>query len=304
MSGHTVWGDAAENIEANRSRMKVESGARVAFQGERGAFSEEAAVKLLGDGIVLVPRPTFEAMFDSIDENAADYILAPIENTLAGSVHRTFDLLVESRLSIIAEEIIPIVHNLIGVPGGTIEQVTTVESHPVALAQCERFFHERAELKRIATEDTAGSVRAIIAAGDPSRAGVASRRAADFYGGKVLRDHLEDNRENYTRFLLLGSSSKSSGAANKLSLVFQTAHQPGALFHALGPFARRGINLMKIESRPIAGRPWEYRFYLDLQASALDPEVEAAIAELEKLSVNLRILGSYVSAEIFSAKAN
>jgi prephenate dehydratase len=284
--------------------MKVESGARVAFQGERGAFSEEAAVKLLGDGIVLVPRPTFEAMFDSIDKNAADYILAPIENTLAGSVHRTLDLLVESRLSIIAEEIIPIVHNLIGVPGGTIERVITVESHPVALAQCERFFHKRPELKRIATEDTAGSVRAIVAAGDLSRAAIASRRAADIHGGKILRDHLEDNSKNYTRFLLLGSSSKTSDAANKLSLVFQTAHRPGALFHALGPFARRGINLMKIESRPIAGRPWEYRFYLDLQASALDPEVEAAIAELEKLSVNLRVLGSYVSAEIFSAKAN
>lgn len=284
--------------------MKVESGARVAFQGERGAFSEEAVVKLLGDGIVLVPRPTFEAMFDSIDKNAADYILAPIENTLAGSVHRTLDLLVESRLSIVAEEIIPIVHNLIGVPGGTIERVITVESHPVALAQCERFFHKCPELKRIATEDTAGSVRAIVAAGDLSRAAIASRRAADIHGGKILRDHLEDNSKNYTRFLLLGSSSKTSDAANKLSLVFQTAHRPGALFHALGPFARRGINLMKIESRPIVGRPWEYRFYLDLQASALDPEVEAAIAELEKLSVNLRVLGSYVSAEIFSAKAN
>ena len=284
--------------------MKIESGARVAFQGERGAFSEEAAVKLVGEGILLVPRPTFEAMFDSIDENAADYILAPIENTLAGSVHRTLDLLVESRLSIIAEEIIPIVHNLIGVPGGRIEQVTTVESHPVALAQCETFFHKRPELKRIATEDTAGSVRAIVAAGDATRAAIAGRRAAEIHGGKVLREHLEDNSENYTRFLLLGSSPKTSQAANKLSLVFQTAHQPGALFHALGPFARRGINLMKIESRPIAGRPWEYRFYLDLHASVIDPEVEAAIAELEKLSVNLQILGSYVSAEIFSAKAN
>jgi len=297
MKGQTVWGDAAENITANRSRMRVESGARVAFQGERGAFSEEAAGKLLGEGIVLVPRPTFEAMFDSIDTNAADYILAPIENTLAGSVHRTFDLLIESRLSIIGEEIIPIVHNLIGVPGGTIEQVTTVESHPVALAQCERFFHERPGLKRIATADTAGSVRAIIAAGDPTRAAIASRRAAEIHGGKVLREHLEDNRENYTRFLLLGSSSKTSESANKLSLVFQAAHRPGALFHALGPFARRGINLMKIESRPIPGRPWEYRFYLDLQASALDPEVKEAIAEMEKVIVNLRILGAYVSAE-------
>ena len=284
--------------------MKLESDARVAFQGEGGAFSEEAAVKLLGNGIVLVPRPTFEAMFDSIDENAADYILTPIENSLAGSVHRTFDLLIESRLSIIAEEIIPIVHNLIGVPGATVHDITTVESHPVALAQCEKFFHAHPELKRIATEDTAGSVRAIVAAGDPSRAAIASRRAAEIYGSKILREHLEDNPENYTRFLLLGPSSKTSDAAHKLSLVFQTAHRPGALFHALGPFARRGINLMKIESRPIAGRPWEYRFYLDLQASALDPEAVAALAELERLSVNLRILGSYVSAEIFSAKAN
>jgi prephenate dehydratase len=303
MSGHAVWGGVAR-VEVNRSGMKLESDARVAFQGERGAFSEEAAVKLLGNGIVLVPRPTFEAMFDSIDENAADYILTPIENSLAGSVHRTFDLLIESRLSIIAEEIIPIVHNLIGVPGATAGNITTVESHPVALAQCEKFFHAHPELKRIATEDTAGSVRAIVAAGDPSRAAIASRRAAEIYGGKILREHLEDNSENYTRFLLLGPSSKTSDSANKLSLVFQTVHRPGALFHALGPFARRGINLIKIESRPIAGRPWEYRFYLDLQASALDPEVAAAIADLEKLSVNLRILGSYVSAEIFSAKAN
>jgi len=283
--------------------MKLESGGRVAFQGERGAFSEEAALKLLGSGIVLVPRATFEAMFESIDEGAADYILAPIENSLAGSVHRTFDLLIESRLSIMAEEIIPIAHNLIGVPGATVEKITTVESHPVALAQCEQFFRSRSGLKRIATEDTAGSVRAIVGAGDPSRAAIASRRAAEIYGGEVLREHLEDNSENYTRFLLLGPSSKTSDAANKLSLVFQTAHQPGALFHALGPFARRGINLMKIESRPIAGRPWEYRFYLDLQASAADPEVETAIRELEKLSVNLRILGSYVSADAFQAKA-
>jgi prephenate dehydratase len=303
MSGHAVWGGVAR-VEVNRSGMKLESDARVAFQGERGAFSEEAAVKLLGNGIVLVPRPTFEAMFDSIDENAADYILTPIENSLAGSVHRTFDLLIESRLSIIAEEITPIVHNLIGVLGATVDDITTVESHPVALAQCEKFFHAHPELKRIGTEDTAGSVRAIVAAGDPSRAAIASRRAAEIYGGKILREHLEDNPENYTRFLLLGPSSKTSDAANKLSLVFQTAHRPGALFHALGPFARRGINLMKIESRPIAGRPWEYRFYLDLQASELDPEAATALAELEKLSVNLRILGSYVSAEIFSAKAN
>jgi len=283
--------------------MRLEPSARIAFQGDRGAFSEEGAVKLLGDGIALVPRPTFEAMFAAIDEGAADYILAPIENSLAGSVHRTFDLLIESHLSILAEEIIPVVHNLVGVPGATIEKITTVESHPVALAQCENFFRTCLEVKRIATEDTAASVREIIAAGDPTRAAIASRRAAEIHGGKILREHLEDNRENYTRFLLLGPSSKTAEAANKLSLVFQTAHRPGALFHALGPFARRGINLMKLESRPIVGRPWEYRFYLDLQASALDREADAAIGELEELAVNVRILGSYKSAEEPVARA-
>jgi prephenate dehydratase len=159
--------------------MKLEHNARIAFQGERGAFSEEAAVKLLGGQVALVPRPTFESMFAAVDDGAADYILAPIENSLAGSVHRTFDLLIESRLSIIAEEIIPIVHNLIGLPGATIGQITTVESHPVALAQCEEFFRARPELKRIATEDTAGSAREIAGAGDPSRAALASRRAAE-----------------------------------------------------------------------------------------------------------------------------
>jgi prephenate dehydratase len=281
--------------------MHVKPNARVAFQGERGAFSEEAAVKLLGDNIELVPRPTFEAAFAAIDEKRADFILAPIENSLAGSVHRSFDLLVNSELTILAEEIIPIAHNLIGVPGAKFEDIAVVESHPVALAQCEKFFSEHPRLKRIATEDTAGSVRDVIRAGDKSRAAIAGKLAAKIYGGSILREHLEDNRENYTRFLLLANTQDngtqaSSESANKLSLVFQLDHRPGALFHALEPFARRNVNLMKIESRPVHGQPWQYRFYLDLQASRSDPEVAAALAELEKLVVGLRILGSYPAA--------
>jgi len=282
--------------------MKVAKNSRIAFQGERGAFSEEAAVKLLGEEIALVPRPTFEAAFSAIGDGAADYILAPIENSLAGSVHRSFDLLVDSKLQILGEVIIPIVHNLIGVPGAKFEEVTVVESHPVALAQCERFFSAHPRLKRIATEDTAGSVREVVRAGDRTRAAIAGRRAAEFYGGTVLREHLEDNPENYTRFLLLGTSPQpqdaaSVGGADKLSLVFELDHRPGALYYALEPMARRNLNLMKIESRPVHGRPWQYRFYLDLQASRRDPEVSAALAALEKLVVGLRILGSYPSAE-------
>jgi prephenate dehydratase len=278
--------------------MHVEKNARVAFQGERGAFSEEAAVKLLGEEITLVPRPTFEAAFNAIADRAADYILAPIENSLAGSVHRSFDLLVDSPLNILAEVIIPIAHNLIAVPSAKFEELTVVESHPVALAQCEQFFSAHPRLKRIATEDTAGSVRDVIASGDRSRGAIAGRRAAEIYGGAILREHLEDNCENYTRFLLLSESAASAEDADKLSLVFQLDHRPRALYNALEPFARRNLNLMKIESRPVHGRPWQYRFYLDLQASRRDSEVAAALRELESLVVELRILGSYPSAPL------
>jgi prephenate dehydratase len=278
--------------------MHVEKNARVAFQGERGAFSEEAAVKLLGEEITLVPRPTFEAAFNAIADRAADYILAPIENSLAGSVHRSFDLLVDSPLNILAEVIIPIAHNLIAAPGAKFDEITVVESHPVALAQCEQFFSAHPRLKRIATEDTAGSVRDVVASGDRSRGAIAGRRAAEIYGGAILREHLEDNCENYTRFLLLSDSANSTADADKLSLVFQLDHRPRALYNALEPFARRNLNLMKIESRPVHGRPWQYRFYLDLQASRRDPEVAAALRELESLVVGLRILGSYVSAPL------
>ncbi len=278
--------------------MKVASNTRVAFQGERGAFSEEAAVKLLGGEVRLVPLPTFEAAFGAIANGEADYILSPIENSLAGPVHRSFDLLVESPLTIVGEVIIRIEHNLIGPRGGTIEEVAIVESHPVALAQCERFFSACPGLKRIATDDTAGSVREIVEAGDCTRAAIASKRAAEIYGGQILREHLEDDAENYTRFLLLAPATEAAPeGANKLSLVFRLAHVPRALFYALEPFARRNINLMKIESRPVHGLPWQYRFYLDLQATARDPEVARALSELGKLAVDMRILGSYVSAK-------
>jgi prephenate dehydratase len=278
--------------------MKIARDMRVAFQGERGAFSEEAAVKLLGGEVRLVPLPTFEAAFGAIAKGTADYILAPIENSLAGPVHRSFDLLVESALTIVGEVIIRVEHNLIGAPGGRLEEVAIVESHPVALAQCEEFFSARPFLKRIATDDTAGSVREIVQAGDRTRAAIASKRAAEIYGGQILREHLEDDPENYTRFLLLAPATEAlPEKADKLSLVFRLAHLPGALYHALEPFARRNINLMKIESRPVRGLPWQYRFYLDLQATTRDPEVAGALAELEKLAVDVRILGSYISAK-------
>jgi prephenate dehydratase len=284
--------------------MKNAAHRRIAFQGERGAFSEEAALKLLGTDIELVPCGTFDATFAAIEDGVADYVLAPMENSLAGSVHRSFDLLVESGLHIVGEVIIPIAHNLIAMPGARFDELTSVASHPVALAQCERFFARHPALKRIAAEDTAGSVREMMRAGDKKCAAIASRRAAELYGAAILREHLEDDPENYTRFFLLADAcrapSEVRGVATpgKISLVFQLAHIPGALLRALEPFARRNINMMKIESRPVHGRPWQYRFHLDLQAAASDPEIVAALDELEKVVVELKVLGSYKSAEI------
>jgi len=278
--------------------MKIPASSRIAFQGERGAFSEEAAVKLLGEDIQLVPRTTFELLYSSIADGVADYILAPIENSLAGSVYRSYDLLITSNLHIQAEVVIPIVHNLIGLPGATFERITQVSSHPVALAQCEKFFASHPNIKRVATDDTAGSVRESMDAGDPTRAGIASRRAAKVYGAQILREHLEDHSENYTRFLLLATSADVAENADKLSLVLNLAHKPGSLCSALNAFARRSLNLLKIESRPIPGTPWSYCFYLDLQASLNNPETVAALAELKEFADSVKILGCYPQAKV------
>jgi prephenate dehydratase len=284
--------------------MKVRTQSRVAFQGERGAFSEQAALELLGHDITLVPQPTFEATFAAVADDLADYILTPIENSLAGSVHRAYDLLLDSELSIIGEVVIPIVLNLIALPGASLESIQAVESHPVALAQCERFFSAHPWIGKAPAEDTAGSVRAMVSRGDQTRASIASARAAEIYGGVILREHLEDDSENYTRFLLLSDLVSTAETRNKLSLVFQLPDLPGSLYRALEPFARRGLNLMKIESRPLHVRPCEYRFYLDLRARPNDPGVTEAISELEKLAVNLRILGSYQSADSIACKTS
>ena len=278
--------------------MNVTPSSRISFQGERGAFSEEAAVKLLGEDIQLVPRTTFEALYASIENGAADYILAPIENSLAGSVHRSYDLLITSGLHIQGEVIIPIVHNLIGVPGTAFERITQVSSHPVALAQCERFFASHPSIKRVVTDDTAGSVREMMASGDPTKAGIASKRAAKVYGGTILREHLEDHPENYTRFLLLGTKADVPENADKLSLVLNLAHKPGSLCSALNAFARRNLNLLKIESRPIPGTPWSYCFYLDLQTSLQDPETRVALDELKDFADSVKILGCYPQARV------
>ena len=192
---------------------------RVAFQGEHGAFSEDAALKLLGPGIQLVPRRTFEALFTSLDEGLAEYVLVPIENTLIGAICPTVDLLNKSSMGIVGEVAIPIRQLLIGCPGAVFEEILAVESHPAALAQCKRFFAAHTHIRGIETEDTAGSVARIVQVGDRTRAAIAGRRAAEVYGGSILRENLEDRPENYTRFLLLsGQDSRIGNGFEKLKL--------------------------------------------------------------------------------------
>jgi prephenate dehydratase len=176
---------------------------RVAFQGEHGAFSEDAAIKLLGPEIQLLPLPTFAVLFSSLAEGLADYALAPVENTLVGAIQPAVDLLEESELVVAGEVAIRVRQQLIGCPGTVLEEIESVESHPAALGQCKRFFAEHPRIKAIATEDTAGSVAAIMKGGDRKRAAIAGSRAAQIYGGCIVRENLEDDEENYTRFLLL-----------------------------------------------------------------------------------------------------
>ncbi|MBA3514301.1 MAG: hypothetical protein H0T77_08005 [Pyrinomonadaceae bacterium] len=192
---------------------------RVAFQGEHGAFSEEAAVKLLGPEIHLVPRRTFETLFSSLDEGLAEFLVVPVENTLIGAIQPAVDLLDKSSLGIVGEVAIPIRQLLIGCPGAVFGEIVAVESHPAALAQCERFLAAHPQIERIETEDTAGSVARIVEGRDRTRAAIAGRRAAELYGGSILRENLEDGSQNYTRFLLLSEQDSWMGfGSNNLRL--------------------------------------------------------------------------------------
>jgi prephenate dehydratase len=267
----------------------------VAFQGERGSFSEEAAHKLLGGRIRVLPRETFSAIFQSVASGAARHCLVPIENTLAGSVYENYDLLLENRLHIVAEVNLRIVHHLIAFPGTTLKNLREVYSHPVALAQCGRFFSSLPRIKKIPFYDTAGSVKMLAEKKLPGGAAIASRAAASVYHGRILKSHLEDHRENFTRFLLLSKINTVSAKANKVSIVFSTKNSPGALYKCLSVFALRDIDLTKMESRPLRGRPFEYFFYLDFRGNVKEDRCAKALAHLAEVTNFLRVLGCYES---------
>jgi prephenate dehydratase len=265
----------------------------VAIQGERGAFSHEAALELVGPATEVLPRPSFDALFDALKDGATDRALVPIENSLAGSIHENYDRLRSRPFHIVAETQLRIRHCLIARPGAALESIREVASHPVALAQCREFFAHRPHLEAVAAYDTAGSVMDLLRDGAATRAAIASRLAAETYGGQILLEGIEDDPQNYTRFLLLAREpAPPPGAGAKTTVVFTLQNVPGALHRALGAFAARGLDLAKIESRPLRGRPWEYVFYLDVLG---DPagDLAAALEDLRALSGEFRVLGSY-----------
>jgi prephenate dehydratase len=271
--------------------------ARIAFQGERGSYSEEAAYKLLGRRITVKPCETFGAIFESVVSGKTKYCLAPIENTLAGSVYENYDLLLSNGLHIVGEVSLRIVHNLIAPPGTALEDVTQVYSHPVALAQCGEFFKRHPKIEKIPFYDTAGAVKMLAERRLPGAAAIAGRIAAEVYRARILATHLEDHRENYTRFLLLSKSPHVAAKANKVSIVFSTRNAPGALYKCLSVFALRDINLTKLESRPLRGRPFEYFFYLDFLGHLKEERCRNALSHLGEVTNFLRVLGCYESAK-------
>ncbi len=266
---------------------------RVAIQGERGSFSEEATRRLLGRRAITVCCPTFPAVFEALRRGKADRAVLPIENTLAGSVYENYDLLLEHGFWVEAEYTLRIEHMLIAPRGVRLGELREVRSHPVALAQCRKFFARHKELQPVAAYDTAGSVKSIVEQGRRDAAGIAGRAAAQAYGARIIARNIEDDRGNFTRFFLVRRSAHTRPNANKTFIVFATPDVAGSLFRCLAVFALRDISLSKIESRPWRGRPWVYRFYVDFHGRPDVSPGREALAHLSELTTFLHVVGCY-----------
>lgn len=268
---------------------------KVAFQGAPGAYSAEAIEKFFGADADPVPCDTFADLFIAVEQGDADYAMLPVENAVAGSVAQSYELLMEHDLRIYAEVILRVRHMLLAPTGTKLAEVRRVRSHPQALSQCQRYIKRHGFIPE-ATEDTAASAVSLAEAPEPGVAVIASALAAEIAGLEIIDRDIEDYPFNYTRFFLLGTEDPPRAQRNKTSIVFTTPHQPGALYECIGEFARRGINLTKIESRPRLNRPWQYIFYLDFEGHVKDQECEAAMMGLLRRSLFLKLLGSYPAA--------
>lgn len=268
---------------------------QVAFQGEPGAYSEQAALDLY-PGCAPMPCVSFDDVFTAVAQGACERGVVPAENSLAGSIHRNYDLLLEHDLHIVGEHNLRVSHCLIGHPGVAVGEIRRVYSHPQALAQCEHSLRALGQVELIAAQDTAGSVHLVAEAGERTWAAIASARAAALYGMAVLQSGFEDEKANFTRFIALGREPTLPDNEAKTSLAFAGRNEPGLLFRCLAAFSLRNIDLCKIESRPLRGVPWEYVFYLDFAGSLAEERCQRAVEQLREMATFVRIFGSYTRA--------
>ncbi len=276
---------------------------KIAIQGELGSFSHEAALRMSKairvESTTIVPCAISGDVFRAIAKQSVDAAVIPIENSLAGPVAEHYDLLLDQDVAIERESLLRIRHNLIALPGSRIEEIRRVSSHPVALAQCRRFFERHPRIQAVPFYDTAGSVKQMIESGDATSAAIASRQAAEQYGGEILASGIEDNPANFTRFYLIRRLElvEQDAAADKVSIAFTVENRPGTLVEALEIFAEQGTNLTKIESRPVQGKPWDYVFYVDYQI-ARPESADAVLGLLQSSCSMVKELGRYRSAII------
>ena len=266
---------------------------KIAFQGEPGAYSEAAALAYFGEGSSPYPCSAFEDVFMAVTSGTCEFGVLPIENSLAGSIHRNYDLLLEHHLHIVGEYFLRVHHCLIALPGATLSDIKKIISHPQALAQCDRYLRAFPGITSEAVYDTAGSVRLVRDGGNLQVAAIASQRAAQVYGLPILAEGIEDHPSNYTRFLVVALNPVGYHVEAKTSIVFTLKNLPGALYKALSVFALRDIDLYKIESRPLVGQPWEYLFYIDFAGHVDDVPCARALNHLGEMALFLRVLGSY-----------
>jgi prephenate dehydratase len=266
---------------------------KIAFQGEHGAFSDEASRKFVKGPVTTIACNSFDSLFDKVEKRQADFGAIPIENSLIGSIHLNYDLLLKRNLKVIGETQLRIVHCLIVHPRTTIKKITKAYSHPAALDQCREFFKKHPDISSVPYYDTAGAVKMLSESEATDIAAIASPYAARLYGMKVARKSIEDKKNNFTRFLLLARAAKDFRGKAKTSIVFSLKNEPGSLFKALSVFALREIDLTKIESRPSRKKAWEYYFYLDFKGSVKDARVKHALDHLGEIADFVKILGSY-----------
>lgn len=270
---------------------------KISFQGECGSYSHEAALGFFGNEIEPQPFEAFAEVFDSVESGKADYGIVPIENSLVGSIHQNYDLLLKHDLKVVGEKNQRIVHTLIALPGVKQEDVKEISSHPVALEQCRHFLDTHRQFKTVAAYDTAGSVKILKEKNLTQTAAIAGKFAADYYQMAILAEGIQDEPENFTRFLILSKRKAEQTENCKTSIIFALKNMPGALFKALSVFALRDLDLTKIESRPLRKRTWEYYFYLDFGGHVNDEASKNAIAHLREITTFLKILGSYPIAD-------